>query len=244
MDDGATSPAGWFPDPDGSRAWRWWNGEAWDDRTAPYPSPARPGAAPRRWLVWLAALAPGIGVLAAAVVQRAYEQARLPLERAASTGTLDWNEALVTVAIAAAVGLVGELAVVAWLLRSGQLARRLGYRLAVGPSLGALTWLVPIVKLVVPYRLLADLSPLGHPRRAQVRASWVGLVAYQLSAIWLGLSEAAPSLGATLVVAALGLAWWATFAPLVLATARGLEGAVGLGRRPGAAAARPARANP
>lgn len=225
MDDASATPAGWFPDPEGSRSWRWWNGESWDARTTPYPAPNEHRPAPAAWLTWLAATGPVLGVAASAVVERTYDAARGPLEQMSATGVIHWNASLTTLLVAAVVGFAGEVAVAIWLLRAGQLARSLGYRLSVGPALGAWAWLLPIVKLILPYRLLRDLSPLGHPLRARVRASWMALIAYQVASIAVGLSSATPTLAATLVVAALGLAWWVTFAPVLLATARGLEAA-------------------
>lgn len=231
MGDTSAPPAGWFPDPDGARAWRWWNGESWDERTTPFPGPAQALAAPAPWLSWLAALSPALGVLAGAVIQRAYGSARAPLEEATSSGSIHWSGPLVAVVVAALVGLASELVVVAWLLRCGRLARSLGYRLGASPALGAWTWLVPIVKLFLPYRLLRDLSPEGHPLRDRVRASWMALVAYQLASLALGLGTAEPSMAATVVVAALGLAWCATFAPVVLSSASGLTAAAEPDRR-------------
>jgi Protein of unknown function (DUF2510) len=38
-------PQGWYPDPDGNRALRWWDGTAWAAHTQPLPDP-QPGAAP------------------------------------------------------------------------------------------------------------------------------------------------------------------------------------------------------
>jgi hypothetical protein len=32
-------PPGWYPDPDGRQAQRWWDGTEWTDRTAPLPAP-------------------------------------------------------------------------------------------------------------------------------------------------------------------------------------------------------------
>ena len=222
MGDSSAPPAGWFPDPDGARAWRWWNGQDWEQRTSPFPARAGAVAGPASWLAPVAALSPGLGIVASLVIQRSYDAARTPLEAAQRSGVVHWTPALVAVAIAAVIGLAGELAVVAWLLRAGQLARSLGYTLTVAPALGAWTWLVPIVKILLPYRLLRDLVPLGHPLRARVRASWLAFLAYQLASLAMGLSPGTTSATLMVVVAAVGIAWWSTFALVVLATSRGL----------------------
>ena len=43
MTDSTAPEAGWYPDPSGSPALRWWDGERWSDATHPLPDP---GGAP------------------------------------------------------------------------------------------------------------------------------------------------------------------------------------------------------
>jgi hypothetical protein len=39
-------PAGWYPDPAGAAALRWWNGVTWSDTTHPHPGHAAPTGTP------------------------------------------------------------------------------------------------------------------------------------------------------------------------------------------------------
>jgi TM2 domain-containing membrane protein YozV len=55
------SPAGWYPQPDGTQ--RYWDGEAWTEHRAPLPAPA-PHAAPPVGYAAVAPKNPGIALLA------------------------------------------------------------------------------------------------------------------------------------------------------------------------------------
>ena len=67
----ATRPAGWYPDPNSDRHWRWWDGASWTSNTAPRWAPIevdkshiRPGA----WAFALAAIPALLGIAAAIVL--------------------------------------------------------------------------------------------------------------------------------------------------------------------------------
>lgn len=40
-------PAGWYPDPHGSKRWRWWDGERWTEQYAPVQPAAKSDTDPR-----------------------------------------------------------------------------------------------------------------------------------------------------------------------------------------------------
>ena len=66
-------PAGWYPDPNGTGNWRWWDGQSWTDHVqapAPQPAASGPSGSPSRllavliaFLVLVAGAAVGILVL-------------------------------------------------------------------------------------------------------------------------------------------------------------------------------------
>jgi hypothetical protein len=67
-----TAPPGWYPDPSGAHAVRWWDGTAWTDHAASppsSPSPASPSAPIAevrpawRWILYVAAVILGGSVL-------------------------------------------------------------------------------------------------------------------------------------------------------------------------------------
>jgi hypothetical protein len=67
----ATRPAGWYPDPNSDRHWRWWDGASWTSNTAPRWAPIevdkshiQPGA----WAFALAAIPALLGIAAAIVL--------------------------------------------------------------------------------------------------------------------------------------------------------------------------------
>ena len=67
-------PRGWYPDPGGSAAWRWWDGERWTDDLEPYATWLQQSALPAFEAEEHAAasfLPLGIGVLVAACLVRA-----------------------------------------------------------------------------------------------------------------------------------------------------------------------------
>jgi hypothetical protein len=66
-----TPPAGWHPDPNSDRHWRWWDGASWTDDTAPRWSPIEVDKSrirPRAWAFALAAIPAGLGIAAAIVL--------------------------------------------------------------------------------------------------------------------------------------------------------------------------------
>jgi hypothetical protein len=67
----ATRPAGWYPDPNSDRHWRWWDGASWTSNTAPRWAPIEVDKShirPRAWAFALAAIPALLGIAAAIVL--------------------------------------------------------------------------------------------------------------------------------------------------------------------------------
>src|SRR4051794_25233674 len=92
-----TRPAGWYPDPNSARHWRWWDGASWTDDNAPRWSPIEVDKSrirPRAWAFALAAIPALLGIAAAIVLvigavsagTRAIDRFTAPLTRFTAPG--------------------------------------------------------------------------------------------------------------------------------------------------------------
>jgi hypothetical protein len=208
----ADTPPGWYHDPWQRAAMRWWDGARWTEHVAGWGQPAHTAPVPAssmaraaadampaehtlsRWLrpllvVWPLALAASSVSLASSVQQV------IDNKSTSSTAT-GWDY----------IGNVGSVLSIAllvvrilWLVRAGDVGRRLGLPARRQPVASALGWIIPILNFWWPYQGVRDLFPV--PERPGRRLGW-----------WWGCNVAAP-------IALITGAAAAAFVPLGVAVA-------------------------
>lgn len=194
------SQPGWYPDPGGSRAVRWWDGARWTDQLGPPPPPGPGGPGgpvgfldPRRLVDdehtsghrARAALVAGAAieiVLAAtmAVVYSSFfgdlfrEIERSSRSRSSAPPTFPsgfFAGIIVLNVVQIALYVVGILFIV-WSYQSARAARTLGIPARLESYWSVLGWIVPVVNFWFPYQVVVDCLPPGHPARRTVGWWW------------------------------------------------------------------------
>jgi len=224
-------PPGWFPDPSGAPAWRWWDGAEWtgyasSPQTAghdavPYGVWHEGTAAPLARVAVLAYAAGGalaclssvlyFGVLRAElhymrVVFDSVSQARgvTPVPPVQPHG----YSVLTTVTLVLVVA--AEIVFLTWQHRAAKVGRDLGYPARISPGWGVACWFVPVANLVLPYQAIRDTLPPGHPARPRFLRTWLGLVAAVLLTLITSVAGAFTR-PAGIVLAVLTVAAWAFY---------------------------------
>lgn len=155
------APAGWYADPYGGDARRWWDGARWTEHLA-YPAPHQPWRDPRPLVPFLvtglvfSALA-RIGTLAAhrhqlgvANALRAGERGLAVLDRARASDRQVAEATVLSTAVLVATAVLWLV----WFSRAyhdAAMLRRVRHR-----GLTVWGWLIPFVSLVVPKRMMND----------------------------------------------------------------------------------------
>lgn len=192
------SQPGWYPDPGGSAAVRWWDGTRWTEHLGPPPPPVGPGLPggpmdPRRLvddertgarraraaLVAGAAIQTVMSVTTAVVYSAFFSDLFREIERSSRTRSSSpptfsgsvTGGFLVLNLVQVGYLVVGVLFIV-WTYQAARTARALGLPARLESYWSVLGWIVPIVNLWFPYLVVADCLPPGHPARRTVGWWW------------------------------------------------------------------------
>jgi hypothetical protein len=185
---------GWYRDPWGKAAWRWWDGRAWTTWTAPagadpyiWSAAFRPNASEQRLLRWAkaAVIAYPLTVLAGAITNYALSAqwrryfhyvhvlvsnpGLVPSGQRPPTPPL-WPSVFGPVQCAALIVFM------VWIYRAASTAASLQYPARHSPALGAWSCVIPIVNIWFPYQAVRDCLPPGNPTRSLVLRVWLLLV--------------------------------------------------------------------
>jgi hypothetical protein len=199
--DGNTVGPGWYPDPSGQHAWRWWDGQQWTEHAStpaqsPMPSPQITAASPypafenehnsapwakRALLVYMAVVVIGAGIvwLAEPALHTYNSQLRFHLAHPGSpfpqVSLPGWYRAWTI--IGGLVEIAGFVLFLVWQSRAATTARSLGYPGRRSPALGVGGWFIPVCNFWFPYQAIRDCLPPGHPARPMVLHMWLWLMA-------------------------------------------------------------------
>ncbi len=192
-------PPGWYDDPWGSPAKRWWDGSQWtghvqaggptvgfgpglDQRLEDERRSARWA---RRAMLW-AGPAQALAIVLNAFLFRDFAD---DFRKALDTNNSDAIDTIGSPGLSALSQLVG-LAVLAagiifliWFYRSLTLAREAGLPARRSPGLAVAGFIIPIVNLWWPYQSTIDALPAGHPAQPLVLRWWWMWIGTSISSV-------------------------------------------------------------
>ena len=226
-------PRGWYLDPGGTHAWRWWDGTAWTKELHPYVAPApnvTKALVERERYSGTRLLRVGLALfgvaMALSIVIRLFDvswmaatwhwlgQAWSLARQGASTSSLPTPPTRSSVSANLSTFVVLPLEVVSLVFvlkfqhRAACVAKALGLTTRINPTFGVIAWFLPLVNLIVPLIAWLDLLPERHPRRATLWWVWAGLLAAEF--LTLGVFAVASSSGLAVgILSAIQLAFFA-----------------------------------
>jgi hypothetical protein len=179
----AANQPGWYNDPWGLAAVRWWDGYQWTPHTSTTPASmgmvytgdiAAAHSTAVRMSKW--ARVAIFGTAAFFILDAVSQVVKASLYTTTTAGTL--TEVGSVLAISVVVLLVGLAMIpllvlfLIWQYNAAKVARGLGYPSRLSPGLGVGSWFIPIVSLWFPHWALSDLLPRDHPFRGKALAAW------------------------------------------------------------------------
>jgi hypothetical protein len=196
-------PPGWYPDPAGEKAWRWWDGNRWtehaSDPTGSYGFDSASAArvrfeaelrmvpwAKRTLLAYLVVKAASLSLAWASrtTIRRSFDDlrtlfdtGRVPAHRVATAAP----GLTATRYLVAAVGIGVVVLFLIWQHRAATTARSTGLPATHSPAMGVGSWFIPVVDLWFPYQAIRDCLPAQDPARRQVLHMWLLFLATYLA---------------------------------------------------------------
>jgi hypothetical protein len=180
-------PEGWYQDPWGAAAYRYWDGAQWTGHISGMASAEAAGPrledeqAAGRWAK--VALAWGGPALAVSTIAGAYQWHWIAEhwdEITSPGGDIPQNSnngAALAGQLAGVVLLVVGVLFLLWFHRAAANAASAGVHARRSPVLGTLSFIIPILNLWWPYQSACDMLPADHPGRLAIRRWW---------ALWIG----------------------------------------------------------
>ena len=234
MDEQPTlAPRGWYPDPGGTAAWRWWDGARWTDDLHPYGLSTRivPDAqldaealAARRLvrvgvpLVFLAiALGAVLHVFEVSYLSASWHWFSSAMARASHGGSTTLppppTQPGLASTLTSLIILPGEVVALVLILifqhRAATVAKALALDASLSPTFGVVGWFIPGADLVLPLLAFWGLLPKDHPSRRLMTACWIGYlvsgVATVLSFPLAASSSTAVGICSAVAVASIGM---------------------------------------
>ena len=203
----AMAPRGWYPDPAGSAAWRWWDGAAWTDDLHPYGQATR--IVPDEELAAEAEAAKRLETIAVPVVFAVVALTAVFHVFEVSTLSATWHwfshamsqashgvsaplpppptQPSIIGVISSFVLIPAQILSLVLILvfqhRSARVAKRLAIPASVSPTVGVVGWFIPVANLVIPALAFRSLLLGAHPARRLMVVCWLGYLVAGLTAV-------------------------------------------------------------